>query len=92
MSRKSVSPRIEMKILRFPILLPCAAALLLSSSQVYPVAVVSAEKKEHSAHSTKPEFQYVCPMHEDVISKKPGLCRKCRMKLVKKPVRQEPAQ
>jgi len=81
-----------MKILRFPIVPLCTAALLLSSSQVYPVAVVTAARKEHSAHSTKPQFQYVCPMHEDVISKKPGLCRKCRMKLVKKPVPQQPAQ
>jgi len=80
-----------MKILRFLIMALCAAALLLSSSQVYPVAVATAEKKEHSAHSTKPQFHYVCPMHDDVTSKKPGLCRKCRMKLVKKPVPQEPA-
>ncbi len=81
-----------MRILRFLTMPLCAAALLLSSSPVYPVAVVTAAHKEHAAHSTKPQFHYVCPMHEDVTSKKPGLCRKCRMKLVKKPVPQEPAQ
>ena len=82
-----------MKLLRFPSLPLCAAALLLTGSQVYSVAVVTAAQKERSAHSEKPiQFHYVCPMHDDVTSKKPGLCRKCRMKLVKKPVAQEPAQ
>ena len=82
-----------MKLLRFPISPLCAAALLLTGSQVYSVAVVTAAQKERSAHSEKPiQFHYVCPMHDDVTSKKPGLCRKCRMKLVKKPVAQEPAQ
>ena len=67
-----------------------AAALLLTVATVYPLRV-TAVQKEHSAHSKKPAgFQYVCPMHEDVTSKKPGLCRKCRMRLVKKPVNQEP--
>lgn len=70
-----------------------AVALLLSGFQVYSVAVVIAAQKERSAHSRKPtQFHYVCPMHDDVTSKKPGLCRKCRMKLVKKPVPQAPAQ
>jgi len=82
-----------MKILRFLMALFGAVALLPSSFQVYSVAVVTAAQKEYSAHSRKPtQFQYVCPMHDDVASKKPGLCRKCRMKLVKKPVPQEPAQ
>lgn len=80
-----------MKILR--ILNVPLCALLLSSFQVYSVAVITAAQKERSAHSRKPtQFQYVCPMHEDVTSKKPGLCRKCKMKLVKKSVSQQPAQ
>lgn len=70
-----------------------AVALLLTGSRVYSVAVVTAAQKERSAHSGKPiQFHYVCPMHDDVTSKKPGLCRKCKMKLVKKPVSQVPAQ
>jgi hypothetical protein len=70
-----------------------AATLLLTSSGVYSVRVISAAQKERAAHSKKPtQFQYVCPMHENVISKKPGTCPKCRMTLVKKPVPQEPAQ
>ena len=70
-----------------------AGALLLSGSKVYSVAVVSAAQKEHSAHPKKPtKFHYVCPMHEDITSQKRGTCPKCKMKLVKKPVPQEPAQ
>ena len=82
-----------MNFLRLLLVPLAAAALLLSGSEVYSVAVVTAAQKERSAHSKKPtQFQYVCPMHEDVISRKPGLCRKCRMKLVKKPIPQESAQ
>jgi len=70
-----------------------AAALLLNGFQVYSVRVVSAAQKEHSAHSKKPiKFHYVCPMHDDITSQKRGTCPKCKMKLVKKPVPQEPAQ
>lgn len=68
-----------------------AAALLLLSSQVYSVSVVTAGQKQRSAHSKKPtQFHYVCPMHADVTSKKRGTCPKCKMKLVKKPIVQEP--
>lgn len=28
--------------------------------------------------------QYTCPMHPDVISRKPGVCPKCGMDLVEK--------
>ena len=81
-----------MRFLRF--LSPlCAVALLLISFEVYSFHVVTAAQKERSAHVKKPsQFHYVCPMHEDVISKKRGVCPKCKMKLVKKPVPQEPAQ
>ena len=70
-----------------------AVALILSGSTVYSVPVVSAAQKEGSAHPEKPlKFRYVCPMHEDITSQKRGTCPKCKMKLVKKPVPQEPAQ
>lgn len=68
-----------------------AASLLPSASSMYSVAV-NAAQKEHSAHSKPARFQYVCPMHEDVASKKPGLCPKCKMKLVKKAVSPKPNQ
>jgi Heavy metal binding domain len=78
---------------RLLIVLLFAGALILSGFQVYSVPVVSAAQKERSAHPSKPlKFHYVCPMHEDVTSQKRGTCPKCKMKLVKKPVPQEPAQ
>lgn len=74
-----------MAVLRFLIVPHLAAALLLMSAGVYPVAVVNAAQE---AHSKKPaaQFHYVCPMHEDVTSKTQGTCRKCKMKLVRKPL------
>ena len=68
-----------------------AVALLLISPAVYSVRVATAAQKERSAHTKKPtQFHYVCPMHEDMTSKKRGLCPKCKMKLVKKPIVREP--
>jgi hypothetical protein len=82
-----------MNILQFLTVPLFAFALLPSAFPLYSVPVVTAAQKERSAHSKKPtQFHYVCPMHEDVTSKKPGTCRKCKMKLVKQPVPQEPAQ
>ena len=82
-----------MNFLRFLIVPLFAAALLLTGLPVYSVAVITAAQKERSAHPKKPlKFHYVCPMHEDITSKKPGTCPKCKMKLEKKPVPQEPAQ
>jgi hypothetical protein len=69
-------------------LLPLLAATLLvtTGAGVYSVSVTAAQK-ERSAHSKKPaEFHYVCPMHEDVTSKKPAVCPKCKMKLERKPL------
>jgi hypothetical protein len=81
-----------MNFLRFLIVPILSAALLLTGSQVYSVAA-TAVQKERSAHSKKlTKFQYVCPMHETVTSKKRGFCPKCKMELVKKPVPQETAQ
>jgi len=79
-----------MRFVRF--LLPLGAvALLLISSPVYSVCAVTAVQKERSAHSKKPtQFHYVCSMHEEITSKKRGTCPKCKMKLVKKPIVQEP--
>jgi len=82
---------VTMKFLRFLTSLLLACALLLSASSVYSLSVLIAAQKERSAHSKQPaKFHYVCPMHEDVTFKKSGLCPKCKMKLVKKPVVQEP--
>ncbi len=65
-----------------------AASLIVTTASVY-TPHVSAQKNARSAHSKKPtQFHYVCPMHEDVTSKKRATCPKCKMKLVKKPVKE----
>jgi len=80
-----------MNFLRLLIRPLLAAALLLTAQSVSSVGAVSAAQKERSAHSKKPaEFHYVCPMHEKVTSKSPAICPKCKMKLVRKPIVQEP--
>lgn len=85
--------RVEMRSRKLKIVMVVAAALLLTGSQVYSVPVITAAQKERSAHPKKPlKFHYVCPMHEDITSQKRGTCPKCKMKLVKKPVPQEPTQ
>ena len=76
-----------MKLRRFLV------APLLAAVFVFPFGVhfpVVTAQKERSAHSKKPaQFHYVCPMHDDVTSKSRGICRKCKMKLVRKPIVKE---
>jgi len=74
-----------MKFLRY-LIAPLLVAVFLTVAGLYFVPTVTAQK-ERSAHSKKPaQFHYVCPMHEDVTSKSRGICQKCKMKLVRKPV------
>jgi heavy metal-binding protein len=64
-----------------------AAGLIFGAQSLYSATVTT--QKERSAHPSKPiQFQYVCPMHEDVKSKRPGKCPKCKMKLEKKRITQ----
>ena len=51
--------------------------------------VVHAHQDGQETERQKPAFHYVCPMHEDVTSKKPGKCRKCKMKLEKKKIKED---
>ena len=70
------------RLLSMPLL---GAVLLLTADSVYTAPVVTAEKNSSAQSQQKPaQFQYVCPMHEDVKSKRPGKCYKCKMKLEKK--------
>ena len=67
-----------------------AALLLFTAADLYSVPVTA--QGERSAHTKKPtQYHYICPMHEDVTSKKRGICRKCKMKLVRKPIKEEPS-
>jgi hypothetical protein len=69
------------KLVLLPLL---AAALIVTTASGYTPGV-AAQQNERSAHSKKTtEFHYVCPMHENVTSKKRGTCPKCKMVLVKK--------
>jgi heavy metal-binding protein len=62
--------------------------LLFTAEGLYSAQVVTSQK-ERSAHPSKPiQFQYVCPMHADVKSKRPGKCPKCKMTLEKKRITQ----
>lgn len=70
-----------------------AGALLLTTGSLYSVAAFGANHNEQAAHPKKPAaFHYVCPMHEDVKSKTPGKCPKCKMKLEKKRIKEPEAQ
>jgi heavy metal-binding protein len=83
----------EMRFLRYTIVPLFAAGLLAITSEVYSVRVDIMARNERSAQSKKPiEYYYVCPMHEDVTSKKPGKCPKCKMTLVKKKIKEPVAK
>jgi uncharacterized paraquat-inducible protein A len=80
-----------MKFLRLLITPLLAIALILTAASLYSVAIVTAHQ-QRSAHSKKPtQYHYVCPMHEDVTSKKRATCPKCKMKLVRKKIKEEPS-
>ena len=75
-----------LRLLSAPLLV---SALLLTTGSVYTAPVVTAEKNSSAPSQQKPaQFQYVCPMHEDVKSKRPGKCYKCKMKLEKKRIKE----
>jgi heavy metal-binding protein len=70
-----------------------AISLLSGAAYMYSVPGVHAHQNGQEPEPEKPaEFQYVCPMHPDVTSKKPGTCRKCKMKLEKKKIKDPAAK
>jgi len=78
-----------MNFLRLRLLPLLAATLLVCGAGVYSVGVVTAAQKTRSDHPKKPvEFHFVCPMHETVTSQKRGTCPKCKMKLVRKSIKE----
>lgn len=70
---------------------PLLAIALLPATASLHAAPVHAHQDGQETEPEKPAFHYVCPMHNDVTSKKPGKCRKCKMKLEKKKIK-EPAK
>lgn len=81
-----------MKFLKDLIVPVLAAVFFFTVAGLYYVPTVTAQK-ERSAHTKKPaQFHYICPMHEDVTSKSRGICHKCKMKLVRKPMPPPPKQ
>jgi predicted Zn-ribbon and HTH transcriptional regulator len=79
-----------MKFRRFLIAPLLGAALLFATECLYSSAQVVTTQQTTSAVLKKPaRFQYVCRMHPDVKSNKPGKCPKCKMKLEKRRI-QEP--
>ena len=62
------------------LLLVCLVAIALSFA-----ACGSQEKKtETKDQNTTSKITYICTMHPEVVSDKPGKCSKCGMELVEK--------
>lgn len=61
------------------------------TSQILHVDAPTVKGSESAGHAHEHgELAYVCPMHPEVQSDKPGKCPKCGMKLVpRKPQKQE---
>ena len=76
------------RILIAPLL---ALSLLPAIAGLYSVPV-QAQQNGQETQPDKPEYYYVCPMHSDVTSKKPGKCRICKMELKKKKVKEPVAK
>lgn len=76
-----------MKFLRFLIAPLLAVALLPATASLYSASVLHAHTAQDEQSEKPPTHHYICPMHDDVTSKKPGKCRKCKMKLEKKRIK-----
>lgn len=71
-----------------------AAAFVLAASISFSQAAAQTQKTaktQQSAPAQKAPL-YVCPMHPEVTSTKPGICPKCKMDLVKQEKNMIPAE
>jgi hypothetical protein len=68
-------------------------AVILALSALFAVALISVShyfgSDNGSAVAEQQQKQYVCPMHPDVVSDKPGKCPKCGMNLVIRKIKEE---
>lgn len=71
-----------MKKIKF--VLPAAMIILVVASALYYSHNVYSESKPKIVSDTTKSQIYVCPMHPEVTSDKPGSCSKCGMDLVLK--------
>ena len=68
-----------------------ATTLLFATEDLYSAEVVTTQQTTSAQTKKRVRFQYVCPMHEDVTSNKPGKCPKCKMKLEKRRIKEPTA-
>jgi hypothetical protein len=76
------------RLLGLPLL---ATALIFATEGLYSAQVVTTQQTTSAQPSKPVRFHYVCPMHEDVTSRKPGKCPKCKMTLEKRRIKEPTA-
>ena len=69
----------------------CAITLLFAIEGLYSAQVVTTQQTTSVQAKQPVRFHYVCPMHDDVVSRKPGKCPKCKMKLEKRRIKEPTA-
>lgn len=69
----------------------CAVILLFATEGLYFAQVVTTQQTTSVQAKQPVRFHYVCPMHDDVVSSKPGRCPKCKMKLEKRRIKEPTA-
>jgi len=73
-----------MKIGKIPAIIMAIVVLALISLYAVPTSVYSSSTINKALSDTTDTKAYVCPMHPEVTSDKPGDCPKCGMALVLK--------
>lgn len=67
------------------------ATLLFTTEVLYSAQVVTTQQTTSAQAKKRVRFYYVCPMHADVTSTKPGKCPKCKMTLEKRRIKEPTA-